>query len=102
MALVIAGICIASAFVGGLVTYSTTKALEDRPTHESVHALINNQITEKINQNDEDKFFTNMMIFITFIMSLLLCVYLLMKCIVSIITKRANANANANANQIQV
>lgn len=51
MTLIIAGALALSAYVDGLTTYTVTKAVSNNPTHESVNALINNQILQNLTQD---------------------------------------------------
>lgn len=64
MALIIAAALGISALVGGLTTYTATKAFGNNPTHESVHALINTQLSQNFAQDSAHEFQQNALIII--------------------------------------
>lgn len=83
MALIVGLFLLGAGAVGGLITYTTVKALESPsiPT-EHITALINNQVNTKPTTDENHEFFQTLMIVTAMCISLLLLLIIILKCIV--------------------
>lgn len=103
MALLVgAGLLIAAVF-GGLTTYTVTKAVSNAPTHESVHALVNNQLSLNENRDNQHENVQSVALMICIVLVVVIAMIMFVKFLVNRLRPRTNTimmAAQQNAPQV--
>lgn len=102
MALLIGGVLLAAGAIGSLITYATTKAMSDTPTHEHVNTLVNNQFAVRDSKDNDHEFVQNIMITIAIILVILVLITFVLRYVVKrMLNTQNNRRQNTNTQQLQ-
>lgn len=82
MALIFVGSLALAAIFGGLSTYTVTKIANNSPTHETVHAIVNNQIEHSIIKDNAHEFQQSIIIAIIVAALVTVAIIIFLRCLI--------------------